>query len=447
MFRKSDLKLLIDNEKHVENSIEKLIEAKTLAATSLCNWIKSESNPVISELCLRMYETDRLWGRLYQDYAVQHSIYRGFFKEILRSEKELEDLRKQHHDAKNRLDKTENQYQSFLKKSENSSSGKKSELQRHEVEWARAKSLELYSRVNLTEKAEQHEVDKYQKVRRAFTLLNDANRALHEKCLLLVKAQEQILQLLMKSEQPENTSKEQILKNEIESSRIVNNLVSEIRVPRPGSFSDVNAGRNFQVHQYFDDKSLLLQELTPPVRRQHGTPSPCASPPWDTLSERPAMPLPQNKEHGKSNPSLETSGDYSYIKPFPPPRPAHSLNDLTLIGPSSTVFPSHVRADTPRERAHTSDLSDTPDYISIKGNMSFEVSPPYGHVWEASSSRPSSSPRPSPRPRPVSECLFSTSREQSGPVNQVMNWNTQGYTNNAEESGKSSTYQKLKFKK
>lgn len=35
----------------------------------------------------------------------------------------------------------------------------------------------------------------------------------------------------------------------------------------------------------------------------------------------------------------------------------------------------------------------------------------------------------------------------TGPVNQVMNWNTQGYTNNAEESGKSSTYQKLKFKK
>ncbi|XP_031573659.1 uncharacterized protein LOC116307525 [Actinia tenebrosa] len=233
------LGLLIFDEKLVFENFRKLVESKENASMSLLKWSREEDNIALQDVFSKVFEVGSIWTAMMKEFTENHLKYRKAFKDVLREERELDELRKREMVYNTRLHKLQKQIEQN-KRSNAASKPAKSSID----EMAEVLSKAEEAHAELEVKVTKHEIFKAKTLREALQLVAESIQTLAEQTLCVSKSYKQLADLI--PDTPTQLTEEKVFKGAGKTRRIVTELSKEVGYePVPAS-----PGKNDQNYLY-----------------------------------------------------------------------------------------------------------------------------------------------------------------------------------------------------
>ncbi|XP_074633677.1 uncharacterized protein LOC141892342 isoform X2 [Acropora palmata] len=208
--------LLILDEKVVYESYQKIVMAQADESISLLKWAKSEENLALQDVFSKAFEVSSMWTSSWRDFNQEYYQYRKTFKEVLKEERVLDEVRKRQAMHTTKLNKLQKQLEQTKRKSY---TGKYSSLENEIAEVA----LQVEKgQAGLEVKTTKFEIVKAKKLRESMLQMSDGLNQWASKTMLVAEAYSKLANLI--PDTPTQVSESKIFHGSCESRNIVNNL-------------------------------------------------------------------------------------------------------------------------------------------------------------------------------------------------------------------------------
>ncbi|KXJ16565.1 hypothetical protein AC249_AIPGENE27205 [Exaiptasia diaphana] len=219
MFRMAFHKSICSN---IQSSSGWHMNNKGLPSLSLLKWARQEENIALEDVFSKVVEVGSIWAEVFKQTIEQHVQYRSTFKEILREERILDDMRKREVQYASKLNKLQKQVEQNKRKSDINKSKALSE------EVAETLSLSEESHAELEVKITKHEIFKAKKLKDALYFKSESIEKFAKQALSVSTAYKDLADLI--PDTPTQLSEEKIFQGAGQARRIVTDLAKELEL-------------------------------------------------------------------------------------------------------------------------------------------------------------------------------------------------------------------------
>ncbi|XP_067033594.1 uncharacterized protein [Acropora muricata] len=208
--------LLILDEKVVYESYQKIVMAQADESISLLKWAKGQENLALQDVFSKAFEVSCMWTSSWRDFNQEYYQYRKTFKEVLKEERVLDEVRKRQAMHTTKLNRLQKQLEQTKRKNY---TGKYSSLASEIAEV----TLQVgKGQAELEVEATKLEIVKAKKLRESMLQMSDGLNQWASKTMLVAEAYSKLANLI--PDTPTQLSESKIFHGSCESRNIVNNL-------------------------------------------------------------------------------------------------------------------------------------------------------------------------------------------------------------------------------
>ncbi|XP_048588735.1 uncharacterized protein LOC116601899 isoform X2 [Nematostella vectensis] len=314
------LGLLIFDEKLVYEQFRKLIDARAAASLSLLKWAKDEDNQALREVFGKVFEVSSIWTTSIKKFSDEYWKYRVRFKEILREERDVDDLRKKEINYATRLNKLQKQLDQTKRRSGDLS---KSKPLLEEMTEILTKAEEAHAELEV--KVTKHEIYKARKLREGLHAVSESIQTLAEHTLAVSGTYRKLAELI--PDTPTQLSEDKMFAGRGISRQLVSELANDLNI-KPGS--------GFIIPSSEDDLEKTYLYAVSRVKEGSASPTTPISP-VSPKDRSPPIPLPRKKGRKISAENLTSQ---NFARPI-------SMDELR---PPPSCPPPPVPPQKPRRR-------------------------------------------------------------------------------------------------